>query len=195
MSASFERLMLKSNKERRTWPRQPVAVMAPALSAVSPGFKTPAWVATSISERGSWGTFTIGTERLPQSPRKATIGEHIIACHEASFWAPAPWTSQNKTDQARLLYRHDGGTFCVSEPINGERASSGNRGTIGFRCASPEQVRQFYDIAVAKGGVSIEDQPGLRELALGTMDLAYVRDPDGNKLCAMHLHRPLTSAG
>ena len=104
--------------------------------------------------------------------------------------AGEPITSQNKTGQTRLFYRHDGGMFCVSEPINGEPASFANGGTIGFKCASPEQVRQFHDTAVANGGTAIEDPPGLRELPMGAMDLAYVRDPDGNKLCAMHLHRP-----
>ena len=101
-----------------------------------------------------------------------------------------PFTSPNRTGQTRLFYRHDGGVFCVTEPINGEPASFGNGGTIGFRCASLEQVRQFHDTAVANGGTSIEEPPGPRELAMGTMDLAYVRDPDGNKLCAIHLHRP-----
>lgn len=104
--------------------------------------------------------------------------------------AGEPMTSPNKTGQNRLFFRHDGGMFCVSEPINGEPAAFGNGGTIGFRCASPEQVRQFHDAAIANGGTSIEDPPGLRELPMGAMDLAYVRDPDGNKLCAMHLHRP-----
>lgn len=88
----------------------------------------------------------------------------------------------------RLFYRHDGGTFCVSEPINGEPATSANGATIGFKCSSPERVRKFHDTAVANGGTSIEDAPGLREGKLGAMHLAYVRDPDGNKLCA--LHRP-----
>lgn len=93
-----------------------------------------------------------------------------------------------KTGHARLFYRHGGATFCVSEPINGEAACFANGGTIGFKCDSPEQVRQFHDTAVAFGGTSIEDAPGLREGNLGAMYLAYVRDPDGNKLCA--LHRP-----
>lgn len=92
------------------------------------------------------------------------------------------------TGHARLFYRHDGGTFCVSEPINGDEATFANGGTIGFKCGSPEQVREFHDAAVAHGGVSIEEAPGLREGKLGAMHLAYVRDPDGNKLCA--LHRP-----
>jgi catechol 2,3-dioxygenase-like lactoylglutathione lyase family enzyme len=102
--------------------------------------------------------------------------------------AGEPFRNQAKTGHVRLFYRHDGQSFCVSEPINGEPASFANGGTIGFKCDSPEQVRQFHDVAVAHGGSSIEDAPGLREGSLGAMYLAYVRDPDGNKLCA--LHRP-----
>jgi catechol 2,3-dioxygenase-like lactoylglutathione lyase family enzyme len=90
------------------------------------------------------------------------------------------------TGHVRLFYRHDGGTLCVSQPINDEPATCANGGTIGFRCESPEQVAQFHDVAVAHGGVSIEGAPGPRDGgALGTMHLSYVRDPDGNKLCAI----------
>lgn len=93
-----------------------------------------------------------------------------------------------KTGHQRLFYRHDGAMFGVSQPINGEPATYANGATIGFKCSSPEQVRQFHDVAVAHGGVSIEDPPGPRGNQPGAMHLAYVRDPDGNKLCA--LHRP-----
>ncbi len=99
-----------------------------------------------------------------------------------------PARNRNATGQERLFYRHDGSTFCVTQPINGQPASIGNGSTFGFKCSSPEQVRQFHDTALAHGGTSIENPPGLREGALGAMYLAYVRDPDGNKLCA--LHRP-----
>jgi catechol 2,3-dioxygenase-like lactoylglutathione lyase family enzyme len=84
----------------------------------------------------------------------------------------------------RLFYRHAGSSFVVSEPINGEQATPANGGTIGFKCSSPEHVKQFHDVAVANGGTSIEAPPGPRESSMGTMHLAYVRDPDGNKLCA-----------
>lgn len=90
------------------------------------------------------------------------------------------------TGHVRLFYRHDGSSFCVSEPINGEAATAANGATIGFKCHSPEQVRQFHDVAVAHGGTSIEEAPGPRDTSMGTLHLAYVRDPDGNKLCALY---------
>jgi catechol 2,3-dioxygenase-like lactoylglutathione lyase family enzyme len=100
--------------------------------------------------------------------------------------AGAPMRNQAPSGHARLFYRHEGSTFCVSEPINGEPATAANGGTIGFKCHSPEQLRQFHDAAVAHGGTSIEEPPGPRNDSLGVMHLAYVRDPDGNKLCAIH---------
>lgn len=108
----------------------------------------------------------------------------------ATLGVGEPFRNEAPSGHVRLFYRHDGNTFCVSEPINGEPATFANGGTIGFKCSSPEQVRQFHDVAVAHGGSSIEDAPGPRSGALGTMHLAYVRDPDGNKLCAIHRAKP-----
>jgi catechol 2,3-dioxygenase-like lactoylglutathione lyase family enzyme len=106
----------------------------------------------------------------------------------AVLGAPEPMRNTAPTGHERLFYRHDGSTFCVSQPINDEPACGANGGTIGFKCQSAEQVQQFHDVAVAHGGTSIEQAPGLRESKMGSLVLAYVRDPDGNKLCA--LHRP-----
>ena len=92
----------------------------------------------------------------------------------------------NGTGQSRLFYRHDGSTFGVSEPIDGRPASHANGGTIRFKCHSAEQVQAFHDAAVAHGGTSIEGAPGPRDAKPGAMHLAYVRDPDGNKLCAVY---------
>ena len=99
--------------------------------------------------------------------------------------AGEPIQNENKVGQLRLFYRHDGGTFCVGQPLNGESASVANGGTVGFKCSSPEQVQKFHDIAVSNGGTSVEEPPGLRQGKLGSLYLAYVRDPDGNKLCAL----------
>ncbi len=86
----------------------------------------------------------------------------------------------------RYFYRHDGNMFCISEPINGEPATFANGGTIAFRCASPDQVEALHAAALAHGGSPAENPPGPRDSAVGTLHLAYMRDPDGNKLCAIH---------
>lgn len=108
----------------------------------------------------------------------------------ATLGAGEPVLNRNATGQQRLFYRHDGSTFCVSEPIDGQAATVANGATIGFKCSSPEQVQAFHDAAVAHGGTSIEDPPGLREGSTGALHLAYVRDPDGHKLCALHRVKP-----
>jgi catechol 2,3-dioxygenase-like lactoylglutathione lyase family enzyme len=102
--------------------------------------------------------------------------------------AGEPFRNVSASGHVRLFYRHEGNTLCISEPINDADATYANGGTIGFKCSSPEQVKEFHDTAVAHGGVSIEDPPGLREGPAGSLYLSYVRDPDGNKLCG--LYRP-----
>ena len=97
-----------------------------------------------------------------------------------------PVRNTSPSGHTRLFYRHDGSSFCVTEPINSEPATFANGGTVGFKCNSPEQVQKFHDIALAHGGTSCEEPPGLRETAMGGLHLAYVRDPDGNKLCAIY---------
>jgi catechol 2,3-dioxygenase-like lactoylglutathione lyase family enzyme len=121
----------------------------------------------------------IGSNDIEQSKRfyDAVLG---------MLGAKEPIRNMAATGHTRLFYRHDGSTFCIGEPINGDDATFANGGTIGFKCSSPEQVKEFHDVAIAHGGKSIEDPPGLREGAMGAMHLAYVRDPDGNKLCALY---------
>ena len=92
----------------------------------------------------------------------------------------------NETGQTRLFYIHDGSTFSISEPVNGEPVSIANGSTIGFVCDSPEQVKEFHDIAVANGGISVEDPPGPRDGTMGLMHLCYFLDPDGHKICGIH---------
>ena len=86
----------------------------------------------------------------------------------------------------RYFYRSPTGNFAITKPINGKPATNGNGSTIGFAVKSVEQGNAFHAAGVANGGTTIEDPPGIREAS--KMYLAYLRDPDGNKICA--LHRP-----
>jgi catechol 2,3-dioxygenase-like lactoylglutathione lyase family enzyme len=90
--------------------------------------------------------------------------------------------------KGRYWYRTDRGAFAIGKPIDGEVASCANGGTIGFHAKTPEMVQAFHDAGVAAGGRSIEDPPGPRQGPFGPLVLAYLRDPSGNKICA--LHRP-----
>jgi catechol 2,3-dioxygenase-like lactoylglutathione lyase family enzyme len=73
-------------------------------------------------------------------------------------------------------------------PIDGETATHGNRSTIGFTMVATVQADAFHAAGVASGGCTCEDPPGWREAGSAGLDVAYLRDPGGNKLCA--LHRP-----
>ena len=92
---------------------------------------------------------------------------------------------EGKADpKGRVFYRTKTGMFGLTKPIDGKAATHANGGTIGFACESPEQVKAFHDAGVANGGKSIEDPPGPR--GDGKMHLAYLRDPYGNKICALY---------
>jgi catechol 2,3-dioxygenase-like lactoylglutathione lyase family enzyme len=89
-------------------------------------------------------------------------------------------------EKGRLFYFSPQGVFAVTRPIDGKRATAANGGTIGFRVDAPAAVDAWHAAGVANGGTSCEDPPGVREGGLGKLYLAYLRDPDGNKLCALH---------
>ncbi|MEJ0063989.1 MAG: VOC family protein [Caulobacteraceae bacterium] len=91
-----------------------------------------------------------------------------------------------RVDGHRIFYFTPTGVFSVSKPIDGEPATHANGGTIGFAAKSPEQADAWHAAGVAAGGTSIEEPPGVREGATGKLYLAYLRDPDGNKICALH---------
>ncbi|NJR78146.1 VOC family protein [Sphingomonas corticis] len=89
-------------------------------------------------------------------------------------------------EKGRLIYMHNGGLFLVTAPIDGQPATHANGGTIGFAVDGPEQADAWHKAGVEAGGTAIEDAPGVRSASFGDLYLAYLRDPDGNKLCAMH---------
>jgi catechol 2,3-dioxygenase-like lactoylglutathione lyase family enzyme len=86
--------------------------------------------------------------------------------------------------KGRIRYIHNGGVFMVSPPIDGKAATHANGGTVGLAMTGPEQAKAWHDAGVANGGTAIEEPPGVRPG--GAMYLAYLRDPDGNKLCGLH---------
>ena len=103
----------------------------------------------------------------------ATLG--VIGCTPAELDA-----------KGRLVYAHSGGRLIITKPLNGESATGANGGTVGFAMSSPEQADAWYKAGVENGGEAIENPPGIRQTGMGDLYLAYLRDPDGNKLCALH---------
>ena len=92
----------------------------------------------------------------------------------------------SRVDGHRIFFFTPTGVFSVSKPIDGEPATFSNGGTIGFAAASPEAADAWHAAGLAAGGTACEDPPGVREGATGKLYLAYLRDPDGHKLCALH---------
>jgi catechol 2,3-dioxygenase-like lactoylglutathione lyase family enzyme len=91
-----------------------------------------------------------------------------------------------RVDRHRIFYRTKTGTFSVSQPIDGKPATFANGGTIGFTADSAEAADAFHAAGIAHGGRTCEEPPGIREGSGMKMYIAYLRDPDGNKLCALH---------
>ncbi|MEO0973049.1 MAG: VOC family protein [Pseudomonadota bacterium] len=93
--------------------------------------------------------------------------------------------------RGRLLYMHEGGLFLITLPIDGEPATHANGGTVGFAAQTPAHADAWHAAGLAHGGTTCEEPPGVRETEFGDLYLAYLRDPAGNKLCAMkRLRKP-----
>jgi catechol 2,3-dioxygenase-like lactoylglutathione lyase family enzyme len=88
-------------------------------------------------------------------------------------------------DKGRVFYRTNTGIFGITKPINGQPATAANGGTIGFAADSTEACDAWHAAGVINGGKTCEDPPGIREGSVGKMYLAYLRDPAGNKICAL----------
>lgn len=87
--------------------------------------------------------------------------------------------------KGRAMYMQESGIFMLSKPIDGAPASNANGSTIGFAAATPEAADAFHAAGLENGGTAIEDPPGWREGNGMKLYLAYLRDPSGNKICAM----------
>ncbi len=89
-------------------------------------------------------------------------------------------------DRHRIFWRTPTGVFAVSLPIDSQPASIGNGSTLGFACQSAEQAQAWHAAGLANGGTSCEEPPGERVGPAGKLYLAYLRDPDGNKICGLY---------
>ena len=89
-------------------------------------------------------------------------------------------------DMGRCFYFNKSGIFSISKPIDGKPATCGNGSTVGFAAANPAAADAWHAAGVANGGTACEDPPGVRTGAAGSLYLAYLRDPSGNKICALH---------
>ena len=89
-------------------------------------------------------------------------------------------------DKGRCFYVSESGIFSVTKPIDDEPACHGNGSTIGFAAADPAAADAWHAAGIANGGTTCEEPPGVRDSAMGSLYLAYLRDPAGNKVCALH---------
>lgn len=89
-------------------------------------------------------------------------------------------------DKGRCFWRSSSGVFAITKPIDGESACHGNGSTIGFTAADSAAADAWHAAGLANGGTACEDLPGIREGAGNKLYIAYLRDPDGNKICALH---------
>jgi catechol 2,3-dioxygenase-like lactoylglutathione lyase family enzyme len=119
----------------------------------------------------------------------ATVGSNDMArsrqFYDAVFGALGAKPGREDA-KGRLIYAHGGAMLIVTRPIDGQAATAGNGGTLGFAMASPAQADAWHKAGLENGGTAIEDPPGIRDNGQFRLYLAYLRDPDGNKLCAMH---------
>lgn len=88
--------------------------------------------------------------------------------------------------KGRCFYMTDGGVFAITPPIDGKPATGANGGTIGFAAASTDAADAWHAAGLAAGGTDCEDPPGVRDNNGSKLYLAYLRDPSGNKICALH---------
>ncbi|MEQ8709802.1 MAG: VOC family protein [Rhodospirillales bacterium] len=85
-------------------------------------------------------------------------------------------------------YGTDYPSFWMTLPENGDGATVGNGVHVAFTAPDQAAVDAFHKAALAAGG-QCDGKPGLRPYA-ETYYAAFVRDPDGNKIEAVHLNEP-----
>jgi catechol 2,3-dioxygenase-like lactoylglutathione lyase family enzyme len=117
------------------------------------------------------------------------VGANDIAASKAFYdatFAAMGVTQSFTDDKGRVFWMAPTGIYAITKPIDGQSAGCGNGSTIGLAMESPAMADAWHAAGLASGGTAIEDPPGPREGPTGKLYLAYLRDPAGNKLCALH---------
>lgn len=113
---------------------------------------------------------TLGTNDMDRS----------IAFYDATLGVLGAVREMTSTSWTRYGRPGERAKVCLTPPFDRQPATFGNGTMLAFQAPDQAAVDAFHAAALAKGG-SDEGAPGIRE---GTHYVAYVRDPDGNKLCA-----------
>ena len=78
--------------------------------------------------------------------------------------------------------------FYVKRPFDGQPATAGNGVMVAFQAQSQQEVRELHSAALAANGRD-EGQPGFRDAYGPHFYVAYLRDPQGNKI-ALYSNNP-----
>lgn len=109
--------------------------------------------------------------------------ERAIRFYDAAFGplgAVRDTTSPTWTGYSRS---GDRGKFFLTRPFDRAEATHGNGTMLAFLVEDRAAIDAFHAAALQQGG-ACEGPPGVREGMNPVFYAAYVRDPDGNKLCA-----------
>lgn len=110
------------------------------------------------------------------TPLMTALGIHSRFCDPAR-----PWAGWQSDPGPRPL-------FLIGRPYDGQAPQPGNGHMTAFLAASRDLVDRAFAVALANGGTS-DGAPGLRPEYHEHYYGAYLRDPDGNKLCVV-CHSP-----
>lgn len=124
---------------------------------------------------------TIGTNDLQRAAAFYDAIFKVLGYSRLPAWTKdwAMWGDENNPDE--------GFSFCICPPFDRQPATAGNGTMFAFRAANAELVRRFHAAGLLAGGKS-EGMPGTRTAYGPDFYVAYLRDPDGNKLACVCQH-------